>query len=169
MNRYLIAHYSRTGNTARIAETIAGKLPADLEPIRDVRPRPGAGGYFRSVYEAAFKNAPAIAPASRNAAEYEVVVLGCPVWAQNMASPMRSYILRERGRIRRMAVFCTEIGSGGEGVVRQMASLCGQPAIATLVLADRDLKPPKLDELIDGFVGEIRARTKVGEARPSAA
>jgi flavodoxin len=169
MNRCLIAYYSLTGVTAKVALAIASRLPSDLEPIQDAKPRRGAGGHFRSVFEAVFKTTPGIAPASKKVADYDVVILGCPVWAQNMASPMRTYIRREGARIKRLGLFCTEIGSGGEAVVRQMAALTGRESVADLVLADKDLKSDNLDALIDRFAQQIQAQTDgARQARSSA-
>ena len=96
-----------------------------------------------------------------------MVILGCPVWAQNMASPMRTYIRRERSRIKKLAVFCTEIDSGGEAVMRQMETLVGRASIADLVIADRDLKSGKLDAAINRFAERIR--TGADARQPDAA
>jgi multimeric flavodoxin WrbA len=54
-----------------------------------------------------------IDPASLQPRDYAVVVLGTPVWAGNMSSPVRAYINQHRAEIRNLALFCTQGGSGG--------------------------------------------------------
>ena len=45
----------------------------------------------------------------------DLIILGTPVWAHNMCSPMRSYITAQKERFRAIAVLCTQGGSGGVG------------------------------------------------------
>jgi flavodoxin len=164
MARFLIAYYSWTGTTAKVAQALASRLGAGLEAIAEVRPRLGSGGHVRSVFEAVFKMAPAIAPSSKKAADYDVVILGSPVWAQDIASPMRSYIRRERNGIRQLALFCTQMGAGGQAVVRQMAALAKRPSIGDLVLLDEDVKSQGLNERLDLFARQIRAEGREAQA-----
>lgn len=156
MTKTLVAYYSWTGHTATVAEAIAAELSADVERIRDARPRSGGKGNLRSVFEALFKRAPAILPAETDASDYDLVILGCPVWAQRMASPMRAYIRRDGGRIRRLAVFCTQGGVGGDRVNRAMAELCGQSAIAELAVAENKLATGAYAAQVAAFVQAVR-------------
>ena len=85
------------------------------------------------------KSAVDIEPASADPRDYALVVLGTPVWAGNMSSPMRAYIARHKLDFGRIALFCTQGGSGGEKVLRTMADLCGKSPVATVCLNDSEI------------------------------
>lgn len=90
--RVLVAFYSRTGNTRRVAEAIAERLKADMEEIRDVGSRSGVPGFFRSGYEALAGKLPEIQQVYRRPDEYDLVLIGSPVWVGRPSSPIRSYL-----------------------------------------------------------------------------
>lgn len=139
MKKALVVYFSRSGYTQRIAEEIAARCGAEIERIQDARGRSGLLGYLRSAREALRKRAAEIAPGSARPSDYELVMIGTPVWAGNVSSPVRAYIAAHKSELRRVAFFCTQGGSGGAGVLADMAALSGQPAAANLVLNDRDI------------------------------
>ena len=134
MPRYLVAYYSWTGNTEKVANLIAETLSADVERIRDVEPRGGPFAFPSAVVASLLKRSPPISQPTKNVADYDVVILGCPVWASNMATPMRSYIMRENPRIKQVGLFCTLGGSGGKAALARMAALCGHAPLANLIV-----------------------------------
>jgi flavodoxin len=152
----LVAYYSWTGHTQQIAEAIAAAIGADVEAIREARPRAGALAYLRSIWEALrAKPAPILAPA-KDAAAYDLVVLGTPVWAGRMASPLRTYIEQQGGKLLRVAVFCTEGGASGEKAIAQVAALCGKQPVASLIVTERDLKSGDYRQKAQEFVKALR-------------
>ncbi len=158
MNKILVAYYSWTGHTAKIAEALAQKLSADVEVIKDARPRVAGGwSYFMAAVQSLFRWRPAIAPSEINVSAYDLVILGCPVWAGQMAPPMRSYMAREHGRFRRIALFCTEGGAGGDKVLISMAVHAGQSPMAWLVVTKPDLEGDAWQARVDAFIADIKA------------
>ncbi len=139
MTKTLVAYYSWTGHTQQIAEAIAGELRADVEPIGELRPRAGWVAYVRSAWEVLRAKAVALKPPEKDASQYDLIVLGTPVWAGRMSSPIRAYILDQRASFKRIALFCTEGGANGEKALAQVASLCGKDPVATLVVTERDM------------------------------
>lgn len=138
MAKALVVYYSRTGYTLRVAEKMAAALGADLERIEDAASRRGVLGYLRCAREALRKRAAVIRPPAFDPAAYDLVVVGGPVWAGNVASPVRAYLQASKGHIAHFACFCTQGGSGGPGVLAAMAALTGLAAEATLVLGQGD-------------------------------
>ncbi len=138
MSRALVAYYSWTGHTRQIAEVIAAELGADVEPISEARAREGWIAYFRSAWEVLREKVVALKKPEKDPSQYDLIVLGTPVWAGRMSSPMRAYILEQRARFRRVALFCTEGGANGEKALAQVAGLCGKIPAATLVVTERD-------------------------------
>jgi flavodoxin len=155
MKPILVVYFSRTGYTQRVAEHIAQATGADCEPIKERSPRTGFLGYWRSAREALRKSVVEIEPASANPRDYALVVLGTPVWAGNMSSPIRTYIAEHKLDFGRIALFCTQGGSGGEKVLRRMADLCGTSPVATGCFTDseieRDLHSVKLQDFMAAF------------------
>ena len=155
MKPALVVYFSRTGYTRRVAEQIALAAGADCEPIRERSARTGFLGYWRSAREALRKSAIDIEPASANPRDYALVVLGTPVWAGNIASPVRAYIAAHKPELGRIALFCTQGGSGGDKVLRRMADLCGRSPIASACFNDAEIDRGLLGEKVQGFVATL--------------
>jgi len=79
------------GRYASIASTLAKMLDADVEEILDKHDRVGPVGYLRSLVEAINQRPADVAPASKDVSSYELVVIGTPVWAGSLVSPVRAY------------------------------------------------------------------------------
>lgn len=139
MKTCLVVFYSRTGMTRSVAEAIAHACGCDIEAIREPRSRAGAIGYLRSGYEAMNKSLPEIDPVAKNPADYELIILGTPVWGENISSPMRSYIMQNRNRFQRIAAFCTMADSGGDKVLDHIGILCDKPLAARLALTEKQI------------------------------
>lgn len=153
----LIVYFSRTGYTRKIAEEIARGTGAEVEAIRDVRSRSGIFGYLRSAREAYKKRVVEIRAPTNDPADYDLVILGTPVWASNVSSPMRAYLSHREGALKRAALFCTEGGRGAEKVLRDLSELCGQQPVASLILKDREIKTGTDAAKVAEFVEAIRA------------
>ena len=155
MTRYLVAYYSWTGNTAKVAHAIAEALSADIEEIHDLRPRVGSFAFAATALASVFqRSAPIVAP-TKNVADYDVVILGCPVWASNMATPMRSYIMREKSGIKQVALFCTLGGSGGKIALAKMTTVCGHTPLADLMLEQPALASGAWRALTETFARQV--------------
>lgn len=152
MRRILVVYFSRTGRTRQIAEAVAGRLSADIEPVQDVEDRSGIWGYLRSMQEAMQHRVIDAEAPTKDPSDYDLIILGTPVWAHNMCSPMRSYITAQKERFRAIAVFCTQGGSGGSEVAGQIAELCGRTPVAILVLNESEIKKNQFAAKLNGFV-----------------
>lgn len=139
MKKTLVAFHSRTGYTRRVAESLARRLNADVDEIRVVRERAGLLGYLRCALEARGRYVPEILPARREPARYELVVVGTPIWAWCLSSPVRSYLRKHRHELKRVAFFCTMGGAGAENAFGDMTELCGKAPVVTLALTDREI------------------------------
>jgi flavodoxin len=156
MNKILVVYYSRTGRTRQIAEAIAARLNADIEPIQDGGRRMGVRGYLRSLLEAMQNRVIHISAPTKDPSAYELTILGTPVWAQQMCSPMRAYITGQRQSFKKIAVFCTQGGSGGSKVADHIVELCGRgPAAATLVLNEAEIEESTFAAKLNGFIQSL--------------
>ncbi|HAD82331.1 MAG: hypothetical protein A2509_09255 [Candidatus Edwardsbacteria bacterium RIFOXYD12_FULL_50_11] len=152
----LVIYYSRTGITKKIGQAIASKIQADTEEIIDLKDRQGAWEYLKAGRDA-MKRIPAdIAETKKDPAQYDLVVVGTPVWAGNMACAIRTYIGRNKDRIKKLALFCTLGGSGDQNTFNEMESLSGQTAAAKLTVKAREAGKPESDARLDEFVKQIQ-------------
>lgn len=155
MTKTLIAYHSRTGVTRRIARLLAKRLGADREEIRIVQPLPGWLGDIMCGIEALGGLSPALRPPRRNSAEYDLVIVGTPVWFWSPSSPVRSWLQQNRLRGRRFAFFCTMGGSGASRALSMMKQLAGGRPLATMALTRQEVDSGDVARL-DDFVRALR-------------
>jgi len=117
----LVVFYSRTGTTKKVAESIAKKLEADIEEIVDLTDRKGALGFILGGRDALRKKPTEIKKPEKNPADYDLVVIGTPVWASTMAPAIRVYF--STAKIKSSAFFCTYGGRGAEKTFADMLEL----------------------------------------------
>jgi len=156
MKRILVVCYSRSGFTQDLAKRIADASNADLEILEDLTPRNSAIGYLRSAIEAALHLKTSIHAANHSPSDYDLVVIGTPIWCWNIASPVRAYIEKYRGQLKWVAFFCTYGGSGQFKVLNDMASLAGRQALATLALPDQAIEDKHFQRPLSRFVAQIK-------------
>lgn len=128
----LVAFYSRDGHTKRVAEIIANALNAELDEIVDKKPRKGILGFLRAGYDATRRKTTEIS-FTKNPTDYDIVVIGTPVWNSRVTPAIRTYLLRNRENIRRAAFFATCTGRSGK-CLKQMHELYGSEVLAEKVI-----------------------------------
>lgn len=152
----LVVYYSRTGITRKVAAEIAQRLGADLEEIIDLKARRGAWEYLKAGRDA-MKRVPAeIGEIKYDPSAYELVAIGTPVWAGNMACAIRTYIGQNKDRIKKLALFCTMGGSGDQNTFKEMESISGQTAVAKLTIRTREAGKPESEGKIADFAGQLK-------------
>lgn len=153
----LLVVYSRTGTARAVGRQIARACGIRMHEIKDVRSRKGPLGFLRSIFEAVKARTPAIKPMATDLSAYDLVILGAPVWAGHMATPMRAFIAQNQGHLRRIALFCTMAGSRSERALREMAEAAGQIPLATLALRQDEVKTDVGVRKIHKFVSALRS------------
>ena len=141
----IIVYYSMSGNTEQTAEAIAARLGAATLRLTPETAYPDKGfkKFFWGGKAAVMAEKPALRPYAFDAAAWDQVILGFPVWAGNVAPPLRSF-LRDHGAAlagKRVAAFACQSGSGAEKAFAKLEALLGRPLAATLVLIDPKARP----------------------------
>ncbi len=92
----LIAYYSKTGHTRQVAEKVQSALSCDLDEIQ----------YNEQAHSVSSK---------LNPADYDRVILLCPIWAFHLPEPMTLYLRKQKEKIKsyRLAVTCDLFGLYG--------------------------------------------------------
>lgn len=150
----LIVYYSRTNVTKQIATKIRDELDCDLEEITDGGKYNGKIGYVKGGMNATMGRTSEIDPVSKNPADYDLVIIGTPVWASNMATPIYTYLLQYKNQIKNLASFCTCISGGYEKTLENIGEVTGKSQIATMFLNAKDVENPQ--EKINTFINEIK-------------
>lgn len=152
----LIIYFSRTGNTKKVAEEIQKKLNCELEEIKDAETnREGMLGYMRSGKEASLKKLPPIKPLEKNLADYDLIIIGTPVWAFTMSSPVRTFISENKDRIKTVALFCTH-GGGPKNTLKNMAELIGKEAKDSFDLSQKAIQQNNYEKTVNDFIERIK-------------
>ena len=162
--KVLIVYYSRSGKTRNIAEVIAEKLGAELEEIADHRNRKGLLGFFASGNEAHLKRVIPIERLKNEPAKYDLIIVGTPIWAGNLSTPIRSFLMEHRGQITKLAFYTICLGSDPQNIILEVEEIIGQKPIGLMNITYRDIKKQDHLEMVDTFVKNIKQNLK--EERP---
>ena len=158
--KILVLYFSQTGNTKKVADAIATACKADIEQIRECKGRAGLLGTLRTAYQTLFSRCSQIRQVNSDPAQYDLLILGTPVWMMKLTPPIRTYIRRKRDRFNNVAFFCTEGASGGTGVFKTMETLCAKQPITTLGITETELKSNLCTKKLVAFIDTITSRIK---------
>jgi flavodoxin len=123
--KVLVVFYSRGGNTRAVAEEFRKKFKADLEEIVDTRNRKGILGYILAGRDASQNKLTVIKPTKYNPSDYDLVIIGSPIWASRVSTPVRTYIEENKARFKKAALFCTGAGDVKDKAWQDLEALCG--------------------------------------------
>ena len=132
-------------------------LNAQLAPIEEPRSRRGPLGFLRSAIDAVRGRDAVIRPPVAEPADFDLVLIGTPVWASHPSSPARSFARLYGQRIKRAAFFCTLGGSGAEPALRELGQALGRAPVATLTVTDRELDAGSFDDKLTSFANAVRS------------
>jgi len=104
--RILVVFYSRDGHTRRAAKIIANLLKAELDEIVDKKSRKGILGFIKAGYDATLGKTTEIV-FRKNPSEYDIVIIGTPVWNGCITPAIRTYMMKNKENIRKFAFFAT--------------------------------------------------------------
>ncbi len=158
-----IVFYSMSGNTAFAARRIAELLHADMIEItpRKAYPDKGFRKFLWGGKSAVMAETPALVPCEFEAEQYEQIIFGFPVWAGNVAPPLRTFVRDRQKELKgkRIAAFACQSGSGAQKAFAKLAACLGIDRFAAeMILIDPKDKPkPDTEEKISEFCGRCGA------------
>ena len=151
----LVVYYSRSGNTAKIAQRVANALECGIEEIIDTKNRSGVLSYIRSGRDAGSKSLTVLKEPINDPADYDLVVIGTPLWAGHVSTPVRTYIHQNQDKLKSVAFFCTARGEKFSGAFDDMRDLSGKDPVATLGIRAKEIKNKTYSEKIQEFIKSI--------------
>jgi hypothetical protein len=138
--RTLVAYYSNTGNTRKVAEALARELQAELGEITCPRYLKWYGP-LAMAWDIFTRNIPQIdGPAA--SASYDLVVVGGPVWAAQPAPPVLRFLNAQSGRGRvGLFVTCkgTDPASPPERAIAEMTDALAAGPVKTEIFREADV------------------------------
>ncbi|MEM3364253.1 MAG: flavodoxin [Candidatus Micrarchaeia archaeon] len=155
-SKVLVVFYSRSGVTAAVANIIAKELGADIERIMDKKNREGLIGILRTGKDVFLHHLSEIESPAKDPSQYDVVIIGTPVWAGTMSLPVKAYITRMKHKFGKIAFFCTGGGFGAKNTIKDMSYLCGRQPIAVMCISHMSYFTGGYKKSIAKFVEDIR-------------
>ena len=152
----LIIYFSRTGRTRKVAKAIQEATGFDLEEIKEKAGRVGTLGYLKSGMESTRRMLPQIIPLTHDPSLYDIVIIGTPIWASNMSSPIRAFITEYKNKINENALFCTGDGVDPEKVFIPISELLGKEPMATFGLIGPEREDESASKKIQEFAAKLR-------------
>ena len=128
--KVLIAYYSRTGNTKKIAEKVQDITEGDLFEIKPVKQYPV--NYNDLVNEAKTEKLNGYKPdlfETCDISKYDIIFVGTPVWWYTFATPVRTFLSDEKFSGKTIVPFCTHGGGGASETYSDIKNLCPDSVI----------------------------------------
>ena len=128
MNKKLVAYFSASGNTARLAKNLAEAAGADLYEIRPAVPYTSAdlnwqNKQSRSSVEMNDKSSrPELADTNAKITDYDTIFVGFPVWWYTAPTIINSFLESYDFSGKTIVLFATSGGSGINGTAKALKS-----------------------------------------------
>ncbi|MCR5826660.1 MAG: hypothetical protein K6G54_08835 [Oscillospiraceae bacterium] len=129
--------YSRTGKTRQVMKELSAALDCELVALRDTANRQGLLGTLRCGLDAMRKKTKPInhLVMRRRLSDYDLVILGTPVWAGRCSSVMRGFLKRRGYEMDDVAYVITHASEEPyRSVFEQMDRYLERPHVAEVSL-----------------------------------
>lgn len=138
----LLVFYSDSGHTRKAIDGVATLLDAagwqtTVEMIKPLDLKRGAWGFFMRAWRAGTKRASAIAPPQHNPADFDLLVVGSPLWGRHLSTPAQGYLKRAM-KLPPVALVATMSGSPLAPLEKDIADLIGQPPVMSVGITDKE-------------------------------
>lgn len=155
--KILIAYYSRTNFTKKLAEELALSLGAELEEVVDLKDRRGALGFVKAGKDAVQKNLTEIKPTTKKVSDYDLLIIATPVWVGTMASAVRTFLTEEKDNIKRLACLATQGGKDLQKVFGEIEKVIGKKSEVNEFFVTKEIAQEKYRDKFDEFVKKIKS------------
>lgn len=153
----LVVFYSRSGRSQIVAEELSRRMQADLEQIIPQKDYRGLFGFFRAGYQSTTGKTPAINPRHKNWLDYDLIILGTPIWAGHISAPLRTAITDQSQKIKKYAIFCTAGSTDPQRVLTDVRQLLNRDPVTLMVFSSAEVSRGQTEEKIRDFINKISA------------
>jgi len=154
--RVLVLYYSRTGNTRRVAEALVEalrqrKCNPTLEEIAERKDRGGLLGWFSAAADAALNKQAEIKEVKSDVTDFDVVVVGTPVWAFTATPAVTAFLRCYGDKIKKAAFFCTLNSKGAKRALAKMRNVSGKEPLAEAAFYAKSIKKGDFAKQVEDF------------------
>ena len=152
-----VVFYSLDGNCVLVAEEIKTLLNADLIRLQtmDDKKRGKIGRFFWAGGMMFSKKLPQLKPFTFNPSDYDLIIIGAPVWAGSPAAPIKTFITNSAITGKKTAVFVCHGGGMGGSLDKLKTLLAGNDIIAEIdflsAAKNAEEMKKKISEWVKGF------------------
>jgi flavodoxin len=155
-----VIYYSYDGNCGLIAEKIKAVLNADVLELKaqDNKKRKGLVKYIWGGRQALFHAKPPLKPYTISIEQYDLIIIGSPVWAGGPVPALNTFLGQTRIRDKKIALFCCHAGSKGK-IFEKIKNMLPENTF----LGEIDFINPlaegrqETDKRLSGWLGKIAA------------
>lgn len=136
--RCLVVYYTWSGNSRKLATDIGEILDCDVVQVELTTPYTATTDQqlypIAQAEIAAIDNSgiyPSIKTSVDNIGDYDIILVGYPLWYSRMATPMQAFLHNHSARLagKTLALFCTSASSGISGTVADVRRICPNIAL----------------------------------------
>jgi flavodoxin len=136
----LIAYYSHSGNTGKIAALIQKQVGGTLFPLEPETPYPAD---YAKVVEQSRKEIPEgyqppLKTKAPDPAEFDTVFVGSPNWLNTFAPPVATFLAENDLSGKKVVPFATYGGGGLGKIAEDIAKLCPNSTVLESLALSRD-------------------------------
>ena len=147
----LIACYSYSGHTLKIAEELKKDINGDLTLIKTEKDK----WYLFKAWDSLRENKVPIKPCETDLMEYDSLVVCCPVWAGKVPAAINQYLSELKNlKGKQFGVFVTSGGDGSQKATMQMREYLddhGMHFLGQMRILTKDVENEKYGEIFDLF------------------
>lgn len=151
----LVVYYSRTGTTRKLAGAITEKIDADKIEIKTKKNLQGLSGAIKSGWDSFAERKPVIEEIDRDLGEYDIVLIGSPIWAGNVSAPVRTFLLKYRDQMKKIAFFATFGASKAQKIFENMEILTGKRPETVLSIRKKKVEDENYEKEIVEYLETI--------------
>lgn len=155
MKKILVVYYSRDGRNQKIAHDLQQKLDCDIEEIVDLKNRHGWLAWWIAGYDAAKERPTKIKTLTKNPADYDLVIIGSPIWVDNLPPAIHAFIDQYQNHIKKLAFYQCYGGSGADKSLAKMKAKLGSP-LAHFIVRKANLETDEYNRKLSGFIDEVK-------------
>lgn len=154
--KILVVYYSKTGSTEKVANDLAKKFDAEIDKIIDLTDRSGIVGWMYGGRDA-MKGKLTEIKTEKNPKDYDLVIIGTPVWAWNSSPAARSYVAKFKNEFNKVVIFTTSGSTPPEKPVKYLETILEKKVECLAGWTTAELKnDKKYEEIMERFVSKIR-------------
>ena len=156
--KVLAVSYSYTGRCRKLRQALAAQLDWAEGEITDTAP---GRATWRCILDSLLRRRPRIRYTGPALDNFDAVVLIAPIWAQRVASPMRSFVGDRWPRVPTVALVSVMGGDGAPDALAEVTRLLGQAPSVSTTFTQREIDDGSFTGHIEAFGRSVEQAREV--------